>query len=106
MGKGMKLKMSFGLGSPSFAERKALNRGPEEPTFPPEEPPYEPNPEKPTIIPEEPVYEPPDENPKPIKPEVPVRPEPTKLILYMELLLAALTIRALSKLTLSKSADL
>jgi hypothetical protein len=100
---GMKLKISFLLGQEMLSRQKVLGQYPEEPNFPPKEPPFNPRPEDPTIIPDDPVYDPPSENPHPIPPEVPVRPESSMMILYLELLLALLSYKALTKLRLIKA---
>lgn len=102
-GDGMKLKMSFFLGKELLSMQKTIAQYPEEPDFPPKDPPFNPSPEEPTIVPDDPVYDPPSENPHPIPPEVPVRPDNSMLIIYMELLLALLSYKALTKLKLIKA---
>ena len=103
IGDGLKINTRFMLGNTASSGRRIESQSREEPTLPPKDPPYDPNPEKPYPIPDEPPLSPPSEDPEVTPPRVPERPEPTKLILYMEILLALLTIRALSKIALAKS---
>jgi len=103
IGDGLRINTRFMLGNPSSSYQRIESQSTEEPTYPPKDPPFDPNPEKPYPIPEEPPFTSPSDDPEITPPRIPERPEPTKLILYMEILLALLTIRALSKIALSKS---
>ena len=73
--KDRKVKIAFWLGNPYPEKQQFLGQRPEEPNYPPMDPPYEPHPEKPTIIPEEEPFETPSEEPRPIPPDFPNKPD-------------------------------